>query len=170
MKLAREKKVNLEPMKIDDLAEVIAIENQVFTVPWSYNIFLDELTQENRVYFVARVDKKIVGYVGLFFFSGEGHITTLAVDPLFQRRGLARLLLIKILTEAIERGLFQLSLEVRASNIVARHLYEKFGFEVAYVRQGYYTKPVEDALVMILKNLNDPEYKKRLIKWQEEIL
>ena len=40
------------------------------------------------------------------------------------------------------------TLEVRRSNDPARLLYERFGFAVAGVRRAYYTKPVEDALVL----------------------
>jgi len=37
---------------------------------------------------------------------------------------------------------------VRRSNEVARLLYERFGFSVAGVRPAYYSKPVEDALIL----------------------
>jgi len=40
------------------------------------------------------------------------------------------------------------TLEVRRSNLAARHLYDRFGFLVAGVRKGYYSNPVEDALVL----------------------
>jgi ribosomal-protein-alanine N-acetyltransferase len=45
-------------------------------------------------------------------------------------------------------GAQRASLEVRQSNDAARLLYERFGFVVAGVRRAYYTKPVEDALVL----------------------
>jgi ribosomal-protein-alanine N-acetyltransferase len=44
-------------------------------------------------------------------------------------------------------------LEVRRSNDPARALYERFGFSVAGVRANYYSKPVEDALVLWRENL-----------------
>ena len=40
------------------------------------------------------------------------------------------------------------TLEVRRSNVPAQRLYERFGFAVAGVRRGYYSSPVEDALVL----------------------
>ena len=38
-------------------------------------------------------------------------------------------------------------LEVRESNIAARKLYEKAGFEPTGRRKSYYTDPLEDALL-----------------------
>jgi [ribosomal protein S18]-alanine N-acetyltransferase len=45
-------------------------------------------------------------------------------------------------------GARRATLEVRRSNEAARHLYERFGFSVVGVRHGYYSNPVEDALVL----------------------
>ena len=50
--------------------------------------------------------------------------------------------------EGARLGAVRATLEVRRSNDAARQLYERFGFSVAGVRRGYYTKPVEDALVL----------------------
>ena len=41
-----------------------------------------------------------------------------------------------------------LTLEVRASNEAARGLYEKYGFQQAGLRPGYYQHPREDAVIM----------------------
>ena len=54
----------------------------------------------------------------------------------------------ELIKSAAERGVTNIFLEVRASNASAIHLYEKYGFRQISVRKGYYTKPLEDALVM----------------------
>ena len=43
---------------------------------------------------------------------------------------------------------YEVFLEVRVSNDVARELYKKFGFREAFIRKNYYGD--EDAIVMIL--------------------
>mgnify|MGYP002582415600 FL=1 len=41
-----------------------------------------------------------------------------------------------------------MTLEVRESNLAARRLYEKNGFEIVGKRKNYYEKPAEDAILM----------------------
>jgi ribosomal-protein-alanine N-acetyltransferase len=54
---------------------------------------------------------------------------------------------------AVQMGISLLTLEVRVSNSAAQSLYEKFGFEKAGIRPGYYEKPRENAWIMT-KNLD----------------
>ncbi len=58
-----------------------------------------------------------------------------------------------VLDQGATLGARRATLEVRRSNEFARLLYERFGFTVAGVRRAYYTKPVEDALVLWRENL-----------------
>jgi [ribosomal protein S18]-alanine N-acetyltransferase len=53
-----------------------------------------------------------------------------------------------VLDEGARMGATRATLEVRRSNEAARQLYERFGFSVVGVRHGYYSNPVEDALVL----------------------
>jgi ribosomal-protein-alanine N-acetyltransferase len=78
----------------------------------------------------------------------ELHINNLAVVPAFRRAGVATALLERVLQEGAALGARRTTLEVRESNEAARLLYERFGFTVSGIRRGYYTKPVEDALVL----------------------
>ena len=57
-------------------------------------------------------------------------------------------LLERVLAYGFASGAERATLEVRRSNDPARLLYERFGFAVAGIRRAYYTKPVEDALVL----------------------
>jgi ribosomal-protein-alanine N-acetyltransferase len=59
-----------------------------------------------------------------------------------------------VLTKGVELGARRATLEVRRSNEAARLLYERFGFSVAGVRVAYYSKPVEDALVLWREGLS----------------
>jgi ribosomal-protein-alanine N-acetyltransferase len=68
--------------------------------------------------------------------------------PDWRSQGIGAALLIRVLHEGVTLGAERATLEVRRSNAVARHLYERFGFVVAGVRRGYYSSPVEDALVL----------------------
>src|SRR5216683_3224520 len=78
----------------------------------------------------------------------ELHINNLAVLPAYRRAGIGSALLTHVLDEGARMGARRATLEVRRSNEAARQLYERFGFSVVGVRQGYYSNPVEDALVL----------------------
>ncbi|MDR2771031.1 MAG: ribosomal protein S18-alanine N-acetyltransferase, partial [Clostridiales Family XIII bacterium] len=84
----------------------------------------------------------------------EGHITNVAVHPDFRGRGVGSAVLAALL-ERMRRGagLTDFTLEVRASNAAAMRLYGKAGFLEEGRRKNYYTEPLEDAIIMWLRNL-----------------
>lgn len=132
-----------------DVAEVAALEREIFSMPWSEKGFLDALSLGNTVYLVAEEDGKIAGYAGMYFSMEEGEITNVAVAPLMRRRGVGARLIEEIKKEAEGRLLARLVLEVRASNETAIRLYERGGFVRVGIRRGFYERPREDALIMI---------------------
>jgi ribosomal-protein-alanine N-acetyltransferase len=75
----------------------------------------------------------------------EEELLLLAVDPQFRRRGLARMLLEKLRTDAASRGARRLLLEMRRGNS-AETLYEDFGFYSIGERREYYRTPSGDRL------------------------
>ena len=87
--------------------------------------------------------------------ADELHINNLAVLPEVRRGGIGSALLEHVLRHGADSGAQRATLEVRQSNDAARILYERFGFTVAGVRRGYYSKPVEDALVLWRENLGN---------------
>jgi ribosomal-protein-alanine N-acetyltransferase len=141
--------VRVEPMCLEDLEEILEIEEASFPTPWSRRSFLYELLENERaVYLVAREEEKVQGYIGMWVVLDEGHITNLAVHPRARSRGIGELLLKTLMAESRSRGINYLTLEVRASNLVARSLYAKLGFVGSGIRPGYYLDNNEDALIM----------------------
>ncbi|WP_426574156.1 ribosomal protein S18-alanine N-acetyltransferase [Aquihabitans sp. McL0605] len=154
--------VIVAPMRRRHLPDVLAIEAQVYPRPWSSRLFEDELERTNRVYLVARLGPTVVGYAGLLMIADDGHVATIAVDPSWQRRGLARTLLVELVRGAMALGANQLTLEVRMSNKGAQELYRSLGFAPAGARKAYYSDNGEDALVMWAHDIATPEYEARL--------
>jgi ribosomal-protein-alanine N-acetyltransferase len=72
----------------------------------------------------------------------------IAVDPPYQRRGIATMLLEDLFERTSPDGRRGYTLEVRVSNAGAIRLYERLGFKGRGVRRGYYTDNREDALIM----------------------
>lgn len=143
-------KVKIRPMTLRDIDEVVKIEKQVYTWPWSPWIFFQELIAPDRYYFVAEAEGQIIGYAGLQWVLDEGHITNIAVRKEWQRRGVGSLLLENLISKAKKLNLKFLTLEVRASNKAAQKLYKKYGFVIEGIRRNYYVKPLEDAVIMTL--------------------
>jgi [ribosomal protein S18]-alanine N-acetyltransferase len=139
----------------DQIDEILAIEEASFTSPWTRAMYLAELENTGVSFcFLAKpAEGRAVGFCSFWRVLDELHINNIAVLPDFRRRGIATALLSHAIGEGVRLGARRATLEVRRSNEAARLLYERFGFTIAGVRQAYYTKPVEDALVLWRDNL-----------------
>jgi ribosomal-protein-alanine N-acetyltransferase len=155
--------VEIAPMRRRHLRSVLRIESQVYPRPWSYGLFVSELAlRSSRVYLVARVDGAVVGYAGVMLVVGDGHVTTIAVDPRWHRHKIGTRLLLALARAAVARGAQNLTLEVRVGNTGAQALYRRFGFAPAGIRKGYYTETNEDALIMWANDVATDGYAARL--------
>ena len=155
--------VELTAMRRRDLRHVMEIERAVFPEPWRLNIFTSELAlRKGRAYRVAKAGRELAGYLGLMFVEEEAHVTTVAVSPAYQHRGVGTVLLLDAVQTALAHGARHLSLEVAAGNERAQALYRRFGFAPVGVRKGYYPITGEDAFVMWAYDIDTPAYAERL--------
>src|SRR6478672_13293645 len=163
-------KVVIEPMAVDDLAEVQAIEKASFSSPWPPHAYRSEL-ESNRLaqYLVARVDDEVAGYGGMWLMVDEAHITTFAVHPSWRRQRIGERLLLAFLDLAVDRRAREATLEVRLSNLAARRLYEKYGFRPVGLRPRYYSDDNEDALIMTTDALTEPSMQDRIARLRAAI-
>ena len=134
-----------------DLAEVVAVEQAIYTHPWSEGNFADSLRAgyECRSY---RVQGELIGYFVLLAAAGEAHLLNLSIAEAHQRRGYGTALLNEATALARKLGAKDLFLEVRPSNRGAQELYYRYGFRKIAVRRDYYPARSgrEDALVLSL--------------------
>jgi ribosomal-protein-alanine N-acetyltransferase len=139
----------------DQIEDILAIEEQSFTNPWTREMYLAELENHGISNCLLARDAAgaTVGFCSFWRVMDELHINNLAVLPSHRRSGVATALLDAVVREGRALGAERATLEVRRSNDAARLLYERFGFTVAGVRRAYYTKPVEDALILWLEPL-----------------
>jgi ribosomal-protein-alanine N-acetyltransferase len=101
-------------------------------------IFMDEVENESRVYFVALDGDKVVGYAGAWNTGSDYSIISVAVDPEYRKNGIAVRLLNRLITDAKKKEIYSVSLEVSEKNIPAINLYKKLGFITTNVRKSYY--------------------------------
>ena len=133
-----------------DLDGVLDVEAESFTNPWTREMYTWELQNRTVCHiFVARTREcSVAGFCAFWLVLDEIHINNVAVRPQFRGAGIGTALLHHALHEGKQLGARRATLEVRASNEAARRLYERLGFYVAATRRNYYTKPVEDALIL----------------------
>lgn len=144
------RQVLIRSMREEDIPEVARIEQLSFPTPWSGASFLTELAKPASIALVAEAGDTVIGYICADQVLDEGHILTLAVRPEFRGMGIARSLVGRAAEGLKERLCRFLFLEVRASNRIAKRLYEGMGFRVVGRRKGYYVSPNEDAIIMAL--------------------
>ena len=162
--------LDIELMRRRHLKAIMPIEEVVYPRPWSVGVFnaeIDLTKSGERYYVVGTIDGRLVGYAGMLFTPDDAHVTNIAVDPEWQRRGIATELLLELCWKACERECQGMSLEVRVSNTAAQALYARFGFVPAGVRRKYYEN-VEDAIVMWCHDISSAEMAHRLRAIEEE--
>lgn len=141
----------LDIMTEADLPEVVAVEQAIYTHPWSAGNFADSLRAgyDCRTW---RMQGELVGYFVLMCAAGEAHLLNLSVAASHQRRGHGAALLREASRIARSRGASAMFLEVRPSNQAGQRLYTRFGFRKVGVRRDYYpsARGREDALVLSL--------------------
>ena len=162
--------LRIEPMTLEDLPAVHAIERASCDAPWPPEAYRNDL-ESNRLaqYLVARVGDEITAYGGMWLMVDEGHIITFAVHPAWRRQKVGERLLLAFIDLARDRGAHEATLEVRLSNLPARRLYEKFGFRPVGLRPRYYSDDGEDALIMTTLPLAETEMRERIARLRAEI-
>ena len=162
--------LRLTPMRSRDIRRVLAIEEAVYTRPWSHRLFADELAQrKTRIYRTAWIERDLVGFAGLMLIEDDAHVNNIAVDPTWQGRGIATVLLLELTRSAVDRGSRHLTLEVRVGNEPALALYRRFGMAPVGLRPNYYAETGEDALVMWARSIDSDTYRARLAAIQAEL-
>lgn len=132
-----------------DVALVADLEKSLYAFPWSLGNFRDSL-QAGYDCWVACHGGQVIGYAILMVALDEAHLLNLAVASGWQNRGIGRAFLDFMLGVARQAGCQIVYLEVRPSNLAARHLYREAGFQQIAIRPSYYPahQGREDALFL----------------------
>lgn len=154
--------IKFVPMLETDIPQVVAIDQQSFPLPWSFNSYKNELLGNDHAHFFValnsarwlcwwRSHREVIGYIGYWFIVDEAHISTIAVHPKWRGKGVGESLLKHALRHAQTLGAHLATLEVRVSNLAAQQLYRKYNFVEVGRRLKYYRDNDEDALLMTVE-------------------
>lgn len=140
----------LLPLRLEDLASVMVIEQQAYPYPWTSGNFRDALA--SGYHGLKLIDQGVmVGYLVWMRVLDEAHLLNFTIAPARQSRGLGQHLLKVWLAQLVQAGIQDVLLEVRPSNPKAIRLYQRNGFVQTGLRKGYYPSGPngrEDALLM----------------------
>jgi ribosomal-protein-alanine N-acetyltransferase len=148
---------DLRPMAEQDLLEVVEIEETCGLSRWGWEGYHTELlSDKDGLMMIAcplagarnPAGERLGGFIAARLMADELHINNVAVREQYRRSGIGGALLSTVLERGKQRGARKAFLEVRVSNVAARALYARHGFETVGKRPCYYSQPVEDALVM----------------------
>jgi len=114
-------------------------------LPWFKRLFSHERQLSPSEY--------IVGFSGFWIMMREAHLIAIGVRSGYRRLGIGEGLLIATIELAQEVNANVVTLEVRASNVIAQTLYKKYGFQVVGRRPRYYSSDGEDAIIMSTDNI-----------------
>jgi len=142
------KKIEISPAAVEDLEAIADIELLSGLSWWGTESYKAELEKDENLFYVARSEGKVIGFVFARLITPEVEIFNIAVLPKFRKQGIGRKLFETILELAIDRGCRECWLEVRESNLAAGRFYEKLNFQNVGRRKNYYQFPLEDALLL----------------------
>ncbi|ACY83324.1 ribosomal protein S18-alanine N-acetyltransferase [Edwardsiella piscicida] len=134
-----------------DTDAAYAVECASHAFPWTHSTFL---SNQGERYYNLKLESQ--GQLAAFAITqvvlDEATLFNVAVAPAYQRQGLGRTLLLRLIDDLTERGVVTLWLEVRDSNRAAIALYHALGFNEVSLRRNYYPTADgrEDARIMAL--------------------
>lgn len=140
--------MTIAAMEERHVSQIAAMERQLFSAPWDEKSILSELGNDLSYWLVAEDGDTVAGYVGSQTVLGESDMMNLAVRKDYQRQGIGEALVLTLIEGLKEKGSHCLTLEVRASNMPAKRLYEKLGFQKVGCRKNYYRNPKEDGDIL----------------------
>jgi ribosomal-protein-alanine N-acetyltransferase len=152
-----EPRVKVRRMVAGDVDRVVDLAARTQHAPgWqrqAYETAIDPESRPRRIALMAeeRSTGDLVGYVVASVTAPEAELESIVTAMAHQRRGVARELFSALKAELRRQGVCEVMLEVRAGNHGAHEFYRFLGFAEEGRRPGYYSDPVEDAVLMRLR-------------------
>lgn len=141
--------IHYRRMRASDLTEVAALEKSLYAFPWSLGNFRDSVNAGYDCWTVTH-GETVIGYAILMVALDEAHLLNIAIGADWQAQGIGRDFLSHMIGVAKSASCQIVYLEVRPSNLAARRLYRKMGFQQIAIRPDYYPalSGREDALFL----------------------
>ena len=150
--------MHIRPATIADIFSIMQLERRSATAGhWTEEQYRHAFQREGatRLVLIAeeistQAETGALGFLVAQHLPPEWELENVVVAPTARRNGLGKRLLNELLAAAKKTDSTAVFLEVRESNVPARTLYEKAGFEQTGRRKAYYTNSSEDAVLYCL--------------------
>ncbi len=83
-----------------------------------------------ELFLVGLIEDKIVATVMGGYEGHRGWINYLAVDPVYQRKGLGRRIMVAVEVKILAMGCPKINLQIRKDNLTAVNFYENIGYKM----------------------------------------
>ena len=138
--------ISIEKLTKEDIPQVVLLEEEFLGETLGKEMLENEISNENICFLTAKLDKKVLGYIGAYVIGEEIEILNFVVNGTHQRSGIGTMLFNTLLNEYKQAK--TVILEVREHNEKGINFYKKNNFNVISKRKHYYSDG-EDALVMM---------------------
>lgn len=140
-------KMAMHTMRLSDLEEIKDTLQTDFDDFWNFEIFKEELVNNNSNYLVLRYDNEIVCFGGIKIILEEANVMDIVTRKDKRNQGFARFVFNELMNIAKEENCTSITLEVNENNNPAIHLYKLFDFKEVGKRKNYY-KNGDTAILM----------------------
>ena len=103
--------------------------------------------------FVYEEERKVVAFINFSIIYDRAELNYIYVDEAYRKRGIADELMEFFITEAIDNGCKNITLEVDKNNKMGLNLYHKYGFQEKAIRKNYYKDG--DGVLMMRELIKD---------------
>ena len=131
-----------------DFAQVLEIEEACFEFPWTSEELWQCLQERNCLGMVAEHEGRVVGYIVYETPKNRFFVTNIAVAPEFQRHGIARQMIQKLVSKMIYQQRHKVAITIRETNLPALLCFRALGFKAVTVLKNFYEEQDEDSYVL----------------------
>lgn len=131
------------------ILSIMSIESENEYPLWSKKNFNDSL-MANDYFKILTNNNLVCAFIVVKLMDHECELINLGVTKIFQKKGLATLLIKNLINYCQQNQVNEIFLEVRKSNFKAIKLYDKLNFNELGTRFNYYNnkEKKEDAIIM----------------------
>ena len=131
------KKIEIFKMLPNDLEEIKQNLQTDFDDFWNFEIFKEELVNNNSIYLVLKYENEIVAFGGIKIILDEADIMNIVTKKDKRNLGFAGLLLNELINLGKKKNCKTITLEVNENNLPAIKLYKNFNFKEVGKRKNY---------------------------------